>query len=99
MSNVSDFMFYGGGGFGGINKGQESKTLYVPLSTPGANKLPNKLLRSLGPRVYKCGKSRAHKKKKTASKISKKHRRVSKKTKKQTKVKKVCNKKLKFQNF
>ena len=99
MNHISDFTFYGGGGFGGINKAQESKTVYVPMSQPVANHLPSKLLRSLGPRIYKGGKRRVHKKKKRASKTSKKHRRVSKKPKKQKKVKKVSAKKLKFQNF
>ncbi len=96
MSNMSDFTFYGGGGFGGINKAQEVKTVYVPMAEPEANKIPSKILRSLVPRVYKGGKRRIHKKKKTASKVTKKTRRV---TKKHKKANKVSDKKAKFQNF
>ena len=96
MAIVSDFTFYGGGGFGGINKVQEPKTVYVPMVEPEANKIPTKILRSIVPRVYKGGKRRTHKKKKTASKVTKKTRRLPKKHKK---AKKVSAKKLKFQNF
>ena len=96
MSNVSDFTFYGGGGFGGINKVQEPKTVYVPMVEPEANNLPLKLLRSLVPRVYKGAKRRSRKKKKTASKVTKKTRRLPKKHKK---AKKVSAKNTKFQNF
>ena len=99
MSNVSDYSFYGGGGFGGINKGQEPKTIYVPMAAPVANKLPklpNKMVRSLGPRVYKVGKKRTHKKKKSVSKLAKKTRKV---TKKHKKSKKASTKESKFQNF
>ncbi len=96
MTNVSDFTFYGGGGFGGINKAQEPKTVYVPMVEPEANKIPTKILRSLVPRVYKGAKRRSRKKKNTASKVTKKPRRAHKKQKKQ---KKVCAKNTKFQNF
>ncbi len=103
MSNVSDFTFYGGGGFGGINKAQETKTVYVPMVEPEANNLPSKLLRSLVPRVYKGRKRRTHKKKKTASKVTKNPRRLSKNprklSKKHKKNKKVSAKNTKFQNF
>ena len=99
MTNMSDYSFYGGGGFGGINKGQEPKTIYVPLPTPEANKLPNKLLRSLVPRVYKGVKKRTHKKKKSVSYSAKKTKKVSKKHKKHKKSKKAKTKESKFQNF
>ena len=99
MTNVSDYSFYGGGGFGVINKGQEPKTIYVPMATPVANKLPNKMVRSLVPRVYKVGKKRTHKKKKSVSKPAKKTRKVSKKHKKHKKSKKASTKESKFQNF
>ena len=96
MSNMSDFTFYGGGGFGGINKAQETKTVYVPMAEPEANKIPTKILRSIVPRVYKGGKRRILKKKNTASKVPKKPRRAHKK---QNKQKKSRAKKSKFQNF
>ena len=76
--------------------------MYVPMAEPLPNKLPSNLLRSVVARVYKAGKIRTHKKKKTVNSSAKKPRRVSKKPKRQTKVKKVkkvSNKKLTFQNF
>ena len=100
MTTVSDYSFYGGGGFGGINKCQEPKTVYVPMLPPVDNNLPNKLLRSLVPRVYKVAKKRTEKKKKSVRKSAKKTRKVvSKKHKKHKKSKKANTKESKFQNF
>ena len=99
---MTDYQFYGGGGFGGINKAQERKSVFVPVTESTATLAPIKLVRSIAPKVYKGVKRRTRKKIKLENIVHKKHkknRKVLKKRKKSRKRKPTASKKKKFQNF
>lgn len=98
-SCVSDITFYGGGGFGGVNKPSIPKTVYIPMAQNQAGQAAKKLVRSIVPRVYK-GAMEPRKRKSSKRKSSK--RKVKSQSKiTQIKKRKVARKKKskKFSNF
>ena len=89
MNNDSS-MFFGGGGFGGINKARVMKTVFVPISNPIQAK------NTVSEQVYKEPITR----KRAVRKSDSKNKKVTKKsTKKQQQSKKQQAKKNKIDMF
>ena len=101
MTQNSDYTFYGGGGFGGINKPKVIKIVQVPV-----NVTPNPTTISTDSCVYKAKKSK--RRVKVIKSINKKsnqiHRTKKRKSHKKSKLQKytkpsIVSKKVRFQNF
>ncbi len=96
--NNDNSLFFGGGGFGGINKAKVMKTVFVPISKPTQSISPSKEQLYKEPMIRKKTISKSSSKKKVAKKIvAKKRQAKNLVNKKKTHSKK--NKIDKFQNF